>query len=558
MTGAASPVITITGADILPEGTITMEVTGLNEYVANGTLTNENFRIDDTADQATWTADVASDAIGFNYLTLTSTGGPTIAGETVNVTFTGETNPWKGETNGEKTVPLYATRGDGAGAGFLNFVINTTPPPEATLGVDFIASPRWGNAPLSVAFTDKSTGDPTEWSWDFGDGETSTVQNPVHVYAQPGLYDVSMTVWNKYSMGLVSKSNYINVLNGAVVETDTEFAGLTVTNCGGPQTIMVNTSILTAVLSSGNTVLEIQAPAESGFKSITFYGPGFSRVGDTITGNPTAVHLVSGEIAPASGFSDSVGKKASFKYTIDLSSYPCNANLNSEIWEGEVPEYDTLFRRVASENQAYPVGTAYTVKITKTNFPSDAQIKIIMSVDSGWSPSISGENVLIWHIADDKSYGEILPTKFLYKDLVTNLDYYEADSPRGFSTFGVSSLTGSNNPFQMVAFVAAQVINQEGNTQSSPGSGSGSVSGTSISTNAEPGSPTSEMQGGPIETPAPVAPNKPAPLSQPAMSTNVGMVGWLLAMVTNNPIILVGVAGVIVVVGYFGWWKKRL
>ena len=42
------------------------------------------------------------------------------------------------------------------------------------------------------------------------------------------------------------------------------------------------------------------------------------------------------------------------------------------------------------------------------------------------------------------------------------------------------------------------------------------------------------------------------------MTTNIGMAGWLLAIVQNNPIILIGVAGVIVVVGYFGWWKKRL
>jgi hypothetical protein len=42
------------------------------------------------------------------------------------------------------------------------------------------------------------------------------------------------------------------------------------------------------------------------------------------------------------------------------------------------------------------------------------------------------------------------------------------------------------------------------------------------------------------------------------MTTNVGMIGWLLAIVQNNPIILVGVAGAIIAVGYFGWWKRRL
>ena len=95
----------------------------------------------------------------------------------------------------------------------------------------------------------------------------------------------------------------------------------------------------------------------------------------------------------------------------------------------------------------------------------------------------------------------------------------------------------------MVAFVAAQVINEGGNIQSSAGSGSGSGSGTSVSTIYEPGSPTSEMQGGGIVVPAPTVTAKPPALSQPAMSTNVGMVGWLLAIIQDYPIILVGVAG---------------
>ncbi|MEG3056338.1 MAG: PKD domain-containing protein [Methanoculleus sp.] len=42
-----------------------------------------------------------------------------------------------------------------------------------------------------MQFTDTSTGSPTSWSWDFGDEETHTDQNPVHIYKNPGEYDVS-------------------------------------------------------------------------------------------------------------------------------------------------------------------------------------------------------------------------------------------------------------------------------------------------------------------------------------------------------------------------------
>jgi len=49
---------------------------------------------------------------------------------------------------------------------------------------------------LSVTFKDLSSGNPTSWLWDFGDGETSADQNPSHSYAQSGYYDVSLIATN--------------------------------------------------------------------------------------------------------------------------------------------------------------------------------------------------------------------------------------------------------------------------------------------------------------------------------------------------------------------------
>jgi len=50
---------------------------------------------------------------------------------------------------------------------------------------------------MTVYFTDASTADPGPiigWTWDFGDGTTSTLENPVHTYAEPGEYDVCLTI----------------------------------------------------------------------------------------------------------------------------------------------------------------------------------------------------------------------------------------------------------------------------------------------------------------------------------------------------------------------------
>jgi PKD repeat protein len=77
---------------------------------------------------------------------------------------------------------------------------------------DFITSVTSGYAPLSIQFTDKSTGTSSSWSWDFnGDGVIdSSAQNPVYVYKAPGTYTAKLTVSN--ANGSDSKSVTINSL----------------------------------------------------------------------------------------------------------------------------------------------------------------------------------------------------------------------------------------------------------------------------------------------------------------------------------------------------------
>jgi PKD repeat protein len=71
---------------------------------------------------------------------------------------------------------------------------------------DFTADQRVGTAPLTVHFTDLSTGNPTSWAWNFGDGTSSTEQNPTHVYQLEGTYDVSLTVTNSYGSDTETKT----------------------------------------------------------------------------------------------------------------------------------------------------------------------------------------------------------------------------------------------------------------------------------------------------------------------------------------------------------------
>jgi PKD repeat protein len=64
---------------------------------------------------------------------------------------------------------------------------------QVPIAADFHADTPSGSAPITVQFIDDSTG-ATSWEWDFGDGETSDEQNPIHVYLIPGSYTVTLTI----------------------------------------------------------------------------------------------------------------------------------------------------------------------------------------------------------------------------------------------------------------------------------------------------------------------------------------------------------------------------
>jgi len=84
-------------------------------------------------------------------------------------------------------------------------------------GADFSGTPRNGQAPLSVQFTDLSelgTSSITSWSWNFGDGGTSTQRNPSHTYNTAGTYTVSLNITTAVGPDTETKTNYITVEGG--------------------------------------------------------------------------------------------------------------------------------------------------------------------------------------------------------------------------------------------------------------------------------------------------------------------------------------------------------
>ncbi len=77
---------------------------------------------------------------------------------------------------------------------------------EAQVQPDFAAVVPAGCAPIVVRFSDSTKGSPTKWQWDFGNGNTSSLQNPSEVYTTAGQYSVKLTVSNSNSSSSTTKN----------------------------------------------------------------------------------------------------------------------------------------------------------------------------------------------------------------------------------------------------------------------------------------------------------------------------------------------------------------
>ena len=110
------------------------------------------------------------------------------------------------------------------------------PPPQA----EFLGIPTSGVFPLNVIFVNQSTGNFGSQSWAFGDGGTSNLSNPSHLYSAPGVYDVTLTVTGPGGSDAEVKTGYITVNDVAPVA---EFGAMPTS---GPPGTVVNFTDLTS------------------------------------------------------------------------------------------------------------------------------------------------------------------------------------------------------------------------------------------------------------------------------------------------------------------------
>jgi PKD repeat protein len=77
--------------------------------------------------------------------------------------------------------------------------VTSATPAAPPVSAAFDMAPSSPAVHTNVTFTDRSSGSPTSWFWSFGDGATSTAQNPSHAYASQNSYAVTLTVANATS-----------------------------------------------------------------------------------------------------------------------------------------------------------------------------------------------------------------------------------------------------------------------------------------------------------------------------------------------------------------------
>ncbi len=347
--------------------------------------------------------------------------------------------------------------------------------------VSFSGSPREGMVPLTVTFSETSSGTPTAWNWSFGDGEFSESQTTTHTYTTGGVYTVKLNATNAYGTGTLSKTAYITVTTGAHEIAFTNITGISVHPVNSsPYLVYDKSSLPQYALSSDKSILVSNPPMTFGWQNITFVsgeGGGFAEDPATIQGNLSRTILKTKDITPA-GFSDRVGSNIKVNYRMNTALYRYPGWLITDIWEGTTPSDNDNFQIIYTRSNFATMNPAYTINITRNNLTVPADATLNASAGAGW---VTGSEGLDWgrqhtfvlatgYDAEGNLNGIVFPTQYMFNDTSRHLEYFESDIPAQygyFNKFALVRLSGSGNPFQLITLTLSEIISHSVNLPSS-------------------------------------------------------------------------------------------
>jgi PKD repeat protein len=283
-------------------------------------------------------------------------------------------------TTGQKTRMVAALNGTRSSLLTSNGCQGSGAAPVAEFTANVTTIPIGG----SVNFTDQSTNNPTQWSWQFTGGTpaTSTAQNPTGVtYGAAGTYQVSLTATNAFGSDTETKTAYINVVTGSIAPLADFIANVTTIPEGGS----VNFTDISSNLPTGwDWTFTGGTPATSTQQNptgIVYNTAGtydVSLIATNSAGTDTEtkaayINVVTGGIAPTADFVGSpttipVGGSVNFS---DLSqNFPTSWNWT---FTGGTPATSSTQNPTGI---SYSAAGTYTVTLTASNaFGTDSETK---------------------------------------------------------------------------------------------------------------------------------------------------------------------------------------
>ncbi|MBN1673348.1 MAG: VWA domain-containing protein [Kiritimatiellae bacterium] len=284
------------------------------------------------------------------------------------------------ESAGAYTVTLTVTGPGGSDSKTRTGYVQVTPPAPVC---DFSASPTSGAQPLTVTFTDLSTGSITNWNWDFNNDSVVDAINPVapvqYTYNTTGTYSVALTVYGPGGSDSTTKSAHITVnLPAPTAEFDAlggsaGVAPLTVTFTNESSGVFTNCawdfdndSVVDDNTTAG-TVTHIYPAAGTYTVKLTAQGPGGAHArmrGNFVTVYPAPTAAFSG--TPTSG-------TAPLTVTFTDTS---TGFLTTRTWDFDNDSTPDAVNPVAPIRHTYTAAGVYTVKLTVDGVGgSDDEIK---------------------------------------------------------------------------------------------------------------------------------------------------------------------------------------
>ena len=318
--------------------------------------------------------------------------------------------------------------GPGGSSGPVNRTISVT---AEMPGANFYATPASGVAPLTVSFTNNSTGIITAWSWAFGDGATSTSENPSHTYAFSGTYAANLTVTgpNGYSS---TKSVPITV-----------------------SPVIAPIANFTATPTSGAAPLSVSF-TDSSTGTITAWSWNFGDGGTSTTRNPTYTYAASGTYTASLTVSGPAGQPSTS--SISITTIPPAADFEANqtgataltvqftdtstgsptSWSWDFG--DGSVSTTQSPSHTYSSPGAYTVSLTITS-PAGSNTKI-ETVAVIQNPGLDQYTKLLLHLDGANDSTTFVDSESIPKNVA---GYGNAQISTAYSVFGGASLMLDGN-----------------------------------------------------------------------------------------------------------------